>query len=111
MFSHVALRIGQLWNAPNGVDNSVNNSQSVLLGLYDGVTTEWEWLNTYGDIPTNDPRPTAPVKAHSVMNTISVPLSSFSRINKDNIEAFILAFPKGTKGTLMIDSLEWFRGE
>jgi hypothetical protein len=30
-------------------------------------------------------------------------------LNKSAIEAVYLAFPAGSKGTLLIDSVEWFR--
>jgi hypothetical protein len=43
------------------------------------------------------------------MNTLRIPLSSFSNVNKGAIEAVLLALPAGTQGTLLIDSVEWFK--
>lgn len=104
-FSHVALRAGQLSALPSPeVANPANTSQSVMLGLHDGQITSWRWLDP---IPPNDERPGG--ATHSVMSTFAVPLSSFSNVDKTRIEAVYLAFPGDTKGTLMIDSLEWFR--
>ena len=41
--------------------------------------------------------------------TVAVPLSAYSGIDKTGIETVYLAFPAGSKGTLLIDNLEWFR--
>jgi hypothetical protein len=104
-FSHVALRAGQLSALPSpDFENPPNASQSVLLGLHDGNSTSWRWLDP---IPANDERPNG--KTHSVMSTFAERLSGFSGIDKTNIVGVYLAFPANTQGTLMVDNLEWFR--
>jgi dienelactone hydrolase len=108
-FSHLALRIGQLWtDETSGVENPAGVSQSVLVGVWDGSHSDWEWSHTRGDIPPNDFRPDSDY-THSVMNTISIPLTAFHGINKGNIMGVLLAFPSGSQGTLMIDNVEWFK--
>jgi hypothetical protein len=104
-FSHVALRAGQLAAVPPAaMENPANASQSVMVGLHDGSSTSWRWL---APIPPNDERPDG--QTHSVMSTFAVPLTSFAGIDKTQIEAVYLAFPGGTQGTLIVDSLEWFK--
>jgi pimeloyl-ACP methyl ester carboxylesterase len=108
-FSRVALRIGQVHHDDNdGTGNAPNTAQRVYVGLNDGTTTSWKWSDAYADIPPNDFRPGGDY-THSVMNTVAIPLSAFSGIDKSNIRAVILAFPGGTTGTLLIDNLEWFK--
>jgi hypothetical protein len=104
-FTHVALRAGQLSAllTPD-VANPANSSQLVLLGLSDGQQSSWRWLKP---IPPNDLRPSG--KTHSVMSTFAERLTGFSGIDKSNLESVLLAFPQGSQGTLLIDSLEWFR--
>lgn len=108
LLSHIALRVGQLGaGAPAANANSPNAPQSVMIGLSDGSVTRWRWSHEYAAIPQNDRRPDG--RMHNVMNTVSIPLSAYSDIQKNHIEAVYLAFPAGSKGTLLIDSLEWFR--
>jgi hypothetical protein len=108
LFSHVAVRVGQLGHGPTAdYSNPPNESQSVMIGLSDGSTTRWRWSHDYVTIPQNDRRPNDGM--HNVMNTIAVPLAAYSGLNKSAIEAVYLAFPAGSKGTLLIDSVEWFR--
>jgi pimeloyl-ACP methyl ester carboxylesterase len=107
-FSHVSLRAGQLGAGVTAThSNPPNAPQSILIGLYDGSKSSWTWSHQHAAIPQNDLRPNDGM--HNVMNTVAVPLSAFSGINKTNITAVYLAFPAGSKGTLIIDSLEWFR--
>lgn len=41
--------------------------------------------------------------------TLNIPLTAFSGINKNAVEAVYLAFPAGSQGTLLIDSVGWFK--
>jgi hypothetical protein len=43
------------------------------------------------------------------MSTVKIPLSAFIGLNKGAVEAVLLAFPAGTQGTLLVDSVEWFK--
>jgi hypothetical protein len=107
-FTHVALRAGQLGvGVPAVYSNPTNAPQSIMIGLHDGAKTGWTWSHQHAPLPQNDLRPNGAM--HNVMNTVAAPLSAFSGINKTNIKAVYLAFPAGSKGTLLIDSLEWFR--
>ncbi len=103
-FSHVALRIGQLWGAPG---NFANQYKSIQLGLYDGSSWRWESLNTWGDIMPVDLKPSG--NGISSMATISIPLGRFNTLNRSNIQRIALRFPAFTQGTVLVDSLEWFR--
>jgi pimeloyl-ACP methyl ester carboxylesterase len=108
-FSRLALRVGQLWpGASSTTENPAGAWQSVLLGLWDGTHSSWHWPQGWSGIPPNDFRPDSDY-THSVMNTVAVPLSAFSGIDKSNIETVLLAFPAGSQGTLMIDNLEWLK--
>jgi hypothetical protein len=108
-FSRVALRIGQVRHDDNdGTENEPNAAQRVYIGLNDGASTSWKWSDSFAQIPANDFRPGGDY-THSVMNTVAIPLSSFSGVDKSNIRAVILAFPSGSTGTLLVDNLEWFK--
>jgi len=104
-FDQVALRIGPFSALPAAaVANSEGEEINVLIGLHDGAATSWHWIDPV--IP-NDLRPGG--ATHSVMATRSMTLGSFSNIDKSNIEAVFLAVPGNTQGTLLVDSLEWWR--
>jgi pimeloyl-ACP methyl ester carboxylesterase len=107
-FTHLAVRLGQVAgiNDPD-LANTPNTSASVFIGLNDGVSTDWEWSHEHGEILPPDQRPNG--QHQSVMSTIKIPLTAFHDINKNTIQAIYLAFPAGSQGTLMIDSLEWFK--
>jgi pimeloyl-ACP methyl ester carboxylesterase len=108
-FSRLALRVGQLWpGASSARENPAGAWQSVLLGLSDGTHSSWQWPHGWSGIPPNDFRPDSDY-THSVMNTVAVPLTAFSGIDKSTIQTVLLAFPAGSQGTLIIDSLEWFK--
>jgi pimeloyl-ACP methyl ester carboxylesterase len=104
-FKKLALRIGQLWGSP--VPNPEGEYQEVLIGLYDGDVSEWEWLNDWGDIAPNDPRSSG--AAHSGMSTIAIPTGAFDDVDLTHIERILFAFPAGSQGTVLIDSLEWWK--
>jgi pimeloyl-ACP methyl ester carboxylesterase len=99
-FSHAALRIGQLWGAP-GI--TANGSKSLYLGLYDG--TRWQWQRF--DVPPVDLKPHG--IGISAMGTVSIPLHRYNTLNRATIQRVGLLFPAGTTGSVMVDSLEWFR--
>jgi pimeloyl-ACP methyl ester carboxylesterase len=107
-FTHLAVRLGQLAGVSDAtLANPVNTDTSIMIGLYDGNSSSWEWSHVHGKILPADERPNG--QHQSVMGTIKIPLSSFGGINKGAIEEVLLAFPDGTRGTLLIDSLEWFK--
>jgi pimeloyl-ACP methyl ester carboxylesterase len=108
-FTHVALRLGQLTAVGDpAVENPPNTYAPVMIGLVDGSSSSWwVWADAYGGIPPADQRPNG--QPQSVMNTLRIPLSAFSSIDKSDIEGVYLAFPSGTQGTLLIDSVEWFK--
>jgi len=107
-FTHLAVRLGQLAGVGDPeLANSPNSYPSVLIGLHDGASTNWEWSHSHGDILPADQRPNG--QHQSVMSTLKIPLTAFHSIDKSAIEAVYLAFPAGTQGTLLIDSLEWFK--
>lgn len=105
-YTHLALRIGQFDDLTGATTaNAANQAQSVLVGIDDGSYTSWRWLDP---VPANDRRPSG--KPHGALTTFEIPLSQFTgKTDKANVEAIYLAFPGGTQGTLMIDSVEWFR--
>ncbi len=106
-YTHISLRLGQIDILPPAdTENPFNTEQQVLLGLNGGsAISSWLWLDP---VPANDRRPSG--KPQSVMSTYRIPLSNFSNaVNKQNIEAIFLAFPGGTQGTLVVDSIEWLR--
>jgi hypothetical protein len=107
-FTHVAFRLGQVAAvADAAVANPANTYPSVMIGLTDGSSSSWVWSHAHGAIPPADQRPNG--QHHSVMNTLSIPLAAFSNIDKSRIEAVYVAFPAGSRGTLLIDSVEWFK--
>ena len=107
-FSRVALRLGQLAAVGDpALANPPNASQSVLVGLHDGSSTSWVSSAGYGNVLPADQRPNG--QHQSVMSTLNIPLTAFSGINKNAVEAVYLAFPAGSQGTLLIDSVEWFK--
>lgn len=107
-FSHLAVRLGQLAGVGDPtLSNPPNSYPSVLVGLHDGSPTNWEWSHSHGEILPADQRPNG--QHQSVMNTLKIPLTAFHSIDKSDIRAVYLAFPAGTKGTLLMDGLEWFR--
>ena len=107
-FTHLAVRLGQLAgvNDPT-VANPPNSYPSLLIGLNDGASTNWEWSHSHGDILPADQRPNG--QHQSVMNTLKIRLTDFYGIDKTNIQTVLFAFPAGTQGTLLVDSLEWFK--
>lgn len=108
-FSHLAFRIGQLWTGGAGATvNPEGEAQSVLIGLWDGTASNWEWSHQWAEIPANDFRPGSDY-THSVMNTVAVPLTAFSGVDKANIRGVLIAFPAGSRGTLLLDNIEWFK--
>lgn len=108
LFSHLALRLGQLADvADAAVANPPNSSPSLQIGLSDGASTRWVWTDPYGTILPADKRPNG--QYQSAMSTIYVPLSAFSGLNKSKVQKVIIAFPAGTKGTLLVDNLEWVK--
>lgn len=107
-FTHVAVRLGQLAGVSDPtVANPSNSAQSVMIGLSDGSSSSWRWSHEYAAIHQPDRRPNG--QHQSVMGTVVIPLSAFSGINKAAISAVVLAFPPGSQGTLLIDSVEWFK--
>jgi pimeloyl-ACP methyl ester carboxylesterase len=107
-FTHVGLRLGQLAAVGDAaIENPPNTYASVMIGLTDGSSSSWVWADAHGGIPPADQRPNG--QHQSVMNTLRIPLTAFSGIDKSAIEAIYLAFPEGTQGTLLIDSVEWFK--
>ena len=78
-----------------------------MIGLSDGSSSSWVWSHAHGAIPPADQRPNG--QHQSVMNTLKIPLTAFSNIDKSTIEAVYVAFPAGSQGTLLIDSVEWFK--
>ncbi len=107
-FARVALRVGQLHQNSAATANVANVATSIMLGIHDGDDTSWRWAQDYAAIPANDFRPGNDY-THSVMNTVAVPLSAYIGVDKSDIRSVILAFPPNTKGTLIIDNLEWFK--
>lgn len=103
-FSHVALRLGQLWGSAGTFPNQ---SKSIQFGLYDGSSWHWEWLNTWGDILPVDLKPSG--NGISAMGTIRIPLNRFNSLNRSSIQRAALRFPAISQGTILVDSLEWFR--
>jgi dienelactone hydrolase len=107
-FTHVGLRLGQLAAVGDAaLENPPNTYASVMIGLIDGSASSWVWADDHGGIPPADQRPGG--QHQSVMSTVRIPLSYFSGIDKTRIEGIYLAFPAGTQGTLLIDSVEWFK--
>lgn len=107
-FTHVAVRLGQLAGVSDPtLANPANTNASVMIGLSDGGSSSWEWAHTHGKILPADQRPNG--QHQSVMATVKIPLTSFSNINKGAIQTVLFAFPAGTQGTLLIDSVEWFK--
>jgi len=43
------------------------------------------------------------------MNTVAIPLSAYAGVDLTSIQSVTLAFPPNTKGTLIIDNIEWFK--
>ena len=107
-FSHFAMRVGQFSGSPQAFENPKNKDQSIGICLSDGIRGHCVGSQSYGAIPPNDPQQPDGV-AHSVMNTIAVPLEEFLGLDRQNIEAIVLLFPPKSQGTLMVDSLEWFK--
>ena len=104
-FSHVALRAGQFPLGSGDYENPFNEVHSILIGLVDRSSqSSWEALDpiTFNDLRPND-------ATHTVMATFAERLTGFSGIDKSNIKAVYLAFPANTRGTLIIDSLEWWK--
>jgi hypothetical protein len=107
-FTHVAVRLGQLAGVGDPtLANPANTNASVMIGLSDGGASSWQWAHNHGKILPADQRPNG--QHQSVMATVQIPLTSFSNINKGAIQTVLLAFPAGTQGTLLIDSVEWFK--
>ena len=107
-FTHVSLRLGQLAAvADPALANPSNEYTSLMIGLSDGSSSSWVWSTAHGKIPPSDLRPNG--QYQSVMNTLKIPLTAFSNLDKTAIQAVYLAFPAGTHGTLLIDSVEWFK--
>jgi hypothetical protein len=105
-FSHLGLRLGQFGGAPFDYENPFDTEQSIQICLGDGRQFSCEWSHVWGTIPPNDPQPDD--VAHSVMNTISIPLGAFQGIDRSNVEAVLFLLPPDSQGTLMVDSIEWF---
>lgn len=107
-FTHVALRLGQLAAVDDPARaNPANTTPSVMIGLFDGASSSWVWSHAHGAMPPPDQRPNG--QHQSAMNTLKIPLTAFSNIDKSAIEAVYVAFPAGSQGTLLIDSVEWFK--
>jgi pimeloyl-ACP methyl ester carboxylesterase len=107
-FTHVAMRLGQLAAVTDAAfANPPNSFPSVMIGLFDGVSSSWVWSDEGGQILPADRRPNG--QYQSVMSTVKIPLSAFSGLDKGAVEAVLLAFPAGTQGTLLVDSVEWFK--
>lgn len=106
-FERVSIRVGQLHHGSAATANPSNVATSIMLGLGDANSTSWRWTHNYAAIPANDFRPGNDY-THSVMNTVAIPLSAFTT-DKTDVRTVVLAFPPNTKGTLMIDNLEWFK--
>ena len=106
-FTHVAFRVGQVAAvADAAVAHGANTYPSVMIGLSDGSPSSWVWSHAHGAIPPADQRPNG--QYQSVMNTLTIPLTAFD-IDKSTIEAVYVAFPAGSQGTLLIDSVEWVK--
>lgn len=107
-FSHLGLRLGQFKNPDDNYANPINADQTLQICLFDDSHASCQWSNVWGAIPPNDPQPDG--VAHSVMNTIPIRLSAFQGIDRANVEAVLLFIPADApSGTIMVDSLEWFR--
>ncbi len=107
-FARVALRTGQMRVGNGTTANTANVASSIMIGLDDGDDTSWRWAQNYAAIPANDFRPGNDY-THSVMNTVAIPLSAFAGVDKTDVRSVVLAFPPFTKGTLMVDNVEWFK--
>ncbi|MCB1875881.1 MAG: alpha/beta hydrolase [Chromatiales bacterium] len=107
-FSHLSVRLGQFADFTNPlVGNTPNTEPAVLIGLYDGESSDWTWSEHHGRILPADKRPNG--QYQSVMSTLKIPLTAFNGLDKSAIQAVYLALPAGTQGTLLMDSLEWVK--
>ena len=108
-YSHFAVRVGQFANPPEAdlFGNPVNDDQVLLVCLKSPGKAPCWWTGWWDPIPPVDPQPDG--VAHSAMSTISMDLPAFEGVDRSNVEAVVFVFPSNTKGTLMLDSLEWHR--
>lgn len=112
-FSHFSVRIGQLKTSTEDpfshlatpYENPHNGNQSIEVCLRDNNN------NTrcvqIPNIPPVDRQPDG--VAHSAMKTISISLNRFQGINRADIRNVIFNLPSNSKGTLIVDNIEWFR--
>lgn len=110
-FTHLSVRFGQLAGVNDSeIANPPNSFAKVLIGLRDEIephSPDWEWSHNHVDIPPADLKPDN--NSQSVMNTVKIPLTAFNKVDQTQISAVYFAFPAGSQGTLLIDSIEWTR--
>ncbi len=107
LFSHLTLRVGQLFGSSGNYGNALNNDKEIYVGLHDGAKIRIVSSDDWGGIPRNDIRPND--ETYSVMNTLKIPLSRYSELDRSNIISVFLIFPDNTKGTILLDDLQWIK--
>lgn len=107
-YTHFSLRVGQVHAAPAPNDNVPGVDQSIWVGLEDfSGAISWHQLN---GIATPDRyTDTGTPRAQSHLATRRIPLSSLGAIDTTDVRFVRFFFSSGTKGTVMIDNLEWHR--
>lgn len=112
-FSHFSIRIGQVWNSDQFIDGDLYQNppasyQHIVLALRDADNEEvFTQLDVWGDIPFNDVRSSGLI-AHTGMNTIGVPLHIFrNKVDLTRITHIGLVFSPETRGTIVLDNIEW----
>ena len=108
-YTGLSFRIGVVASLSDATfSNDENVSPTVFIGLKDGNgDINWEWSNQHGVILPADLRPSGDWQ--SVMGSLQIPFTAFYNINKKDIQEVFIGFPIGTKGSLMLDSIEWYQ--
>jgi len=97
----------------NGTGNTANQSQNLRVALKDSANNERAIrVSPFGDIPFPDPHPFGYTK--SAMNTIRIPLTSYSivcagqvQVNLQDVTTLSFVFLENTTGDISIDDIEF----
>lgn len=97
-FTHLSMRIGLVNDMPYPMYANDNNDELIRIGLRDTSYRSRYQYHTLGRPDT-----------HSTMQTVVIPLDEFTGVNLSQLQMVYLSFNPNTKGTLIMDNIEFIR--
>lgn len=105
-FDRLQLRIGQITTGNPATMNPPAQAPWILISLVDGQgKTSSQLLGQHGRIPAADRREGGSA-SHSQMNTIAIPMASFTGIDRNDVRFVRFWVLPNTQGEVMIDNIE-----